>query len=860
MRCEIQVQTILNHAWAEMAHDTIYKEPELGSFGTRALDSIKTRMAKIARRYLVPAGYEFGKVAADFERLMKGEEIFKGEALKAIVDATDNNERVEALDTFADSVLPLYDDIEPEFHDILEALRAAAAKSRETKPTPINTPYGELAPKTHADVLRRIAKIIGDYRYVDPGAALDTLFDVYAKAEDEDERKPIVETAKRLAGHELEVWRRYGPAIQTMVVDAVARRPDGQLRSELPLATQLLETVLGTEISGTTATSGTMTLHRGTVQSSPELTAMRRKATELLKSFYGLGADDGERRAVLAALDAGTRPPNGSGYGNDLVEDLMESVAEFIEFDASVVGHMSWELRQTQESRIVRHARNARAINGELASRPAVAALQARTATAITAFRTIVDADTEYAIYKVLVGYDVVYPPTWQDERFRYQQEKAYREAEVDRLVSEMSAENAELWHRRVLRCAETKSSDLATFPMFSHFLQRAGQDRPEIVLSWLGGIEQPLARFLPAMLLGIQKSSMADHATTLTFEWIASGSWLGEIAWVERSTNPLNEEILAAVVAKAVEIDDRDALRSAMSVAGLRFNEHPGTLVARVFMPTLRHMAHHHDTSWLGHGLSTWFHAELIESLDEDQATETLAAIVYIPELDHGASHVVAAIAKKWHHRVLAFLSERERIEASDERPSGYRAVPFAIEDDMREALAAHPDDLIAMARTWFDAHPGPFEWSGGRMIARTFPELDETFTEKLVAIVADGRLDDAAFVVAILNGYEGSERIDPVIKAVVAATEPGGEVLEDVRRALRQSGVVMGEFGYVERLENQLARVRKWLDDGNERVRAFAAEQVRDLAGMIAVETRRAEASRAARRLEWGEDLDES
>lgn len=61
MRCEVQVQTILNHAWAEMAHDTIYKEPELDAFGTRALDAIKTRMARIARRYLVPAGYEFGR-------------------------------------------------------------------------------------------------------------------------------------------------------------------------------------------------------------------------------------------------------------------------------------------------------------------------------------------------------------------------------------------------------------------------------------------------------------------------------------------------------------------------------------------------------------------------------------------------------------------------------------------------------------------------------------------------------------------------------------------------------------------------------------------------------------------------------
>ncbi|MGG9078594.1 hypothetical protein ACQ9A0_27000, partial [Escherichia coli] len=34
LRCEVQVQTILNHAWAQMAHDTIYKKPIEKGFGT----------------------------------------------------------------------------------------------------------------------------------------------------------------------------------------------------------------------------------------------------------------------------------------------------------------------------------------------------------------------------------------------------------------------------------------------------------------------------------------------------------------------------------------------------------------------------------------------------------------------------------------------------------------------------------------------------------------------------------------------------------------------------------------------------------------------------------------------------------
>ncbi len=134
----------------------------------------------------------------------------------------------------------------------------------------------------------------------------------------------------------------------------------------------------------------------------------------------------------------------------------MESIAEYVEFEASVIGAMSWELRQPQERRVVRHSRIVQALPAELADRPGIAALRKRTEAAIAAFRATVDADAEYGIYKVLVGFDVVYPPSWEKDSFGHMEEQAYRREEVERLIAGMTPENAETWHRRVVRYAGT--------------------------------------------------------------------------------------------------------------------------------------------------------------------------------------------------------------------------------------------------------------------------------------------------------------------------------------------------------------------------------------------------------------------
>ena len=840
-----------------MAHDTIYKAPALGNFGGREFAAIKSRMQKVARKYLLPAGYEFQKIANDFQRLIEGKALFDGDALEAIVHAVDNNVRAEALETFAENVLPLYDDLQAVYPEVIVKLVEAADRAKATLPAVIETPYGPLPEKTYGDIIKAITEILTRYRYLDVDATFGALCKLYGWAESENERKHLLELGKALAKHQMQIWRQHGPIVQAKLVEDIEALGEEERRVLQPLLTSMLGEILGAEISGTTNSSTAVTIHRGAVVTSDALRVVRTKAIDLLKLQFSLAETESERRAVLLALQAATSTPISGGYSNALAKLVMDDTRTIMEFQTEIAPTLSLQLLQKTEDQIHRYYWRYAVLPETMREDPALVAARAQVEAAALAFREVANSDPDFVIFKTLVGFNSVFPPAWEEKDFHYEQAEAYRTEQVEALLTSVDAASADAWFDRINRYAQIESDDAATFPVFGKFLERLAEAQPAIVLSYINRIDGLLANFLPCMLTGLMRSAERAQTIARIDTWLRAGENIGNIAWYLRLADPFDEALLCRTLDSAIQHCDVHAVRNAMIAAVHQFTAHPGTLVVGVFLPALRYLDAAREFSWVRMPWFSWLGSPIIRALNEEQASIVLHALVPYPELEYATEFIAAAIAERWPASVVAFIGERQEFARIGAAPTRYDAVPFEVHQ-LRPPLSAAPDIMLAGARTWFDTDPLHFPYDGGRLLASVFPDLSNGLEERLTAMIAGGNDQDLAFVLGVLSAFEGKPPIYELVRKIIAVLDTDNQLLHKARSVLWESGVVSGEFGFAELHAGRKAMLEAWLTDPSETVRLFATEQIRELDRQIAAETRSAEASIALRRLEYGEELD--
>jgi len=855
LACEVQVQTTLDHAWSEMAHDTIYKPPPAG-FGSAVIKGVSDRMTEIIQKYLRPAGFDFQKIAADVRAMEKGRALFEQDPLKLLAEAADNNERYRLLDEFEQHVVPNYDDLPGLAPAIREAMVATIKKARATPKTPLVlegmslSGFGYDAEQCFSKALEVIERLrFTSIEAID--ATFNAICDLYLEASDR-ERTSLFRSLERLAQHNMDIWRTAGPLVEQRLLKLIEDLPEARRIGLRPILIKTLRQVLQPNITGTTSTYDQVQFHTGGVVPSDTYLTLRRDAISILQELLLSSTEVAEQREILHAFSAAARFPDHGPLASKLVEAVYADTASNIAFVQEAISQLPFEVLQSYEHDLVWKYRQSSALPFPHRENLELDEGRERLRAAILSFRDRLNSDSEFVIYKTLVGFESVFPLSWKDDGLAIQEEAEFRDAQIKRLVGEISEETFALWLGRIRRCARTKSNDGATFPSFCSFLVELGRRQPELLIRILENLDNELDLFVSAMLQGLEGGPLETQMLERARAWLNDGRHvLQVIAYCDLATT-FDPGLLEAALQAAIKTDDSRSVEAFMGVCVHRGDKVRDRLNA-AFATAVAHFVARGETRWVN---DVWFRVhgnDFIGSLPHATRDEILRNLTDAPEVDYHTEIVLFAAAGTEPLKLLQFF--HDRLRRGDERKDDerYEAVPFQL-NRLAVAFTEFGRQVVERGREWFDEDGSLFEYRGGRLIHQLYPEITGV-EEPLVELARTGDELNVKFLIAVLRCYQGASSTLPLWREVIAQLDSKSPLLKEIDYALDLSGVVSGEFGFVELHQGRRVEMEAWLLDEDERVRLFAEGRLQRLNLVIASEQRRASEQLELRKRYYGE-----
>jgi ppGpp synthetase/RelA/SpoT-type nucleotidyltranferase len=841
--CEIQVHTILNHAWAEISHDITYKGLKLDGYGKRRMDIIKKKSEEIMEKYLIPAGYEFQKIQYEYERIMQGKEFANiDDLIKEFNNDIDNNKRYEILEKFKDFTLREIDNIDYQFENIIELIKVALSSAKGCTITPIETPYGLIAGKTTLDILNVCLDTlvyVGYMNIKDIFILLSDLFVSYATNQAAEEA--ISKAIEKLASYNLDVLQNKGFYIQATLI-SIVESWDGQSIPRLnKIVLTICKATLNPAFEATSWTYNAAILKRGNVPVSKELADIRQRAIKLLIHLYGLSNAEQEKCEIISALQAAIQFPMAVRPTDDLIVIILSDAQKVVDFYTSIISSERYELLETIEYKIFWLSRTVRGFISGVDFSDAVKEKSAELFESIQQFKNELNKNDEFLAYKILIGHECVLPESWEENEYKIQDDEPIRLRYIQGYINSINEKNTQLWSQRIVNWAQLRSNDLATFYYFENFLNDLSKSRPEFITQLVENHEVEVEGFLTGMLDGLFKSNAREVAYSLVHKWVEQGKHLSQCARLYEFNTNLDLEVLIEIFNKAKALEDSNALAQIPAVAVVNYMANKKPFLQELFINSIEKLTGLKNTSWIN-GL--WFRKNLPEfifSLSNKGIDVILNNLVLISSLDFHAEAILVPIAEHTPVKVIDFFGKRLALSVHDK--GGYNAIPYEF-SQLSKPLSIIPDQAVDRICNWYkESLDYRFVYMGAHLLKNIFPHYPEAFEQKLLSLIQTGEDINLHFVLEILKSYEGQVFLHNTCRALIEVLPEGSNELVEVKIVLQRTGVVTGEFGFAEAYERKKQEIEGWLKDRSEKVRIFAAGYTADLDVMIAAERRRAE-----------------
>ncbi len=666
-------------------------------------------------------------------------------------------------------------------------------------------------------------------------------------------RKEILESVKSLAQYNMGAWEQVGPGVQLMVIDSLGSSTAEQRVRDRDIVIAACESVLSPEVEGAVWNANSVTLRTGAVPAVPEIVKIRKTAIGFLFELFANSKSDAQKRQVINTLHQVGYSDGRAEASDELRAITLEDAAEVVEFFRAGAGALSYELMQKLEHDYFYDYRRAR----DIANAPrleknheAAKSLMA----AIEQLRDRFNNDPIFVKFKVLVGFESIFPQQWDetddDKAHDYTSLEKYRDKEAAKYVQSINEQTEQEWFALIEKIAAVESDDLATFPPFGRFLTELARAKPEVVARLMSKASERLSRFSVGIFAGLKESGNTKIYEDQIERVITDGKALGALTRHLRILKAKNDALAECILQRAIELKQFGTIVECL-IWAMEAKPEDVPTSERFFEPAIRYLNDYKEFWWV---LAPWLASDaspFFAALSEDQSRLLVPALVSAHKVDYRVEQILLQLAKRYPNLVWGVFGARLALDKS-EVEGRYEAIPYQF-NSLQKELSKDAAAAVEFGRRLYAKDPRLFRFRGGRLLSAAFPNCPENFAEELKKLAAGGDDADIKFLLAIVENYHGEDTTHEVLKVLIVRFPDNEDIRTGVVISLENTGVVMGEFGFANALREKMAVVRKWQDDPRPEVRAFAERHLRSLEIRIADEQRRAEERKALRELEY-------
>ena len=669
-------------------------------------------------------------------------------------------------------------------------------------------------------------------------ASVNSFVTLYKSETSKEIHRQILDGIKKLASYNLQAWRQVGPGIQLYLGDALAKMTEAEIDKIRPLAITIWRCLLSSEVDGTSWSGDTITISKGAVPVSDNIKAMRAMAIKGLTGLFDRSISEAQRRSVISVFWEATQLPHQANYSNELLATAINDMTTIAGILLPRLAAMDYDEWEHIENHLFREYKRFKPLAEADKDAKGVKVEAQELIVVIKDIRTRMNRNPNYIRYKTLVGYEGVFSWQWNQEDLDFAKIERFRKGRAARFVGQINDSNAGKWLEFIRRCAATKSSDMATFPIFVEFLVLLGEKQPATAVKAIDSGNADILNFLPALLTGLSKSKARADYQRIVGGFVKDGRHLSSIARSLCFKDEVTVEETESLLAAALKVDDELAVIECLTSAVYNWPKLGDAVIDKVFLPALIWLTERRDTRWVR---GVWFLPQLTDfprHFDAEQAQLILANLLHAATIDHDIERILTVIASR--HVGLIWGYFRDRLLIREDADDGsYEAVPYQLHD-LPRVLAADPLSAIRELRKWFKAGDNMFQFTGGRLLHSTFPQCTPELAAVVLEVCKAWTSEDVDFSLHALHNYSGEPAIHDVMKAIVRAVAVDDRRLGRVSVLVENTGGVWGEYGMVDALRERKALIKEWLTSENPRVKGFAERTIRHLDNRIATETR--------------------